>query len=939
VRLLERDAELAALGAACESASHGDGRLVLVEGAAGIGKSALLARAADLAVERGLQVLRARGSELESDFAFGVIRQLYEPVLARASAAEQTVLLAGAAGPAARLFAVDGGAGAGLSADGAFAVLHGIYWLTSNLTLRSPVALIVDDVHWCDPSSVRALAYLAHRIGDLPAVMIVAMRPAEPDSPAALLDELRCQPNANRVILAELHQGSVARLVRAELPAASEALCAACYSATAGNPFYLRELLVTVAAEHGRGVSGVAVTEVAVPTLGDRIIRRLRRIGPNAVDLARAMSVLGEGGHLADAAAIAGLAEPAAAAAAAAMARMGVLAAADPIAFVHPLVRRCMYDTLSVAERDRAHRTAASRLVAAGAPTEATAVHLAACRPARRPQVAAALRNAAGIAMRRAAPETAARWLIRALAENATEPPRAVLLHELGRVEAAGREPSAITHLREALDLTADPIERGQIAVDLSEILVAAGQWEAGVTAVSDAVAGIDGDLTVAPDLAAIQTVAWANDPRLAASFDDQRTRLLQLTTGPSWSSRALAVTLGAVSVMRGDCSATSRALLEDGLRDWQLFADHSAGGFASAQALIALTVLDADERATEVADALYARAAKDGALIGTLTAMGYRCLLAIRRGELALAEADMRTCLQISLQNGMQLLVATAISILTDAILERPSLSDIAVTAEEAELSPDFAETCGGAMLLEARGRLRVARGARDTGVADLRAAGRVYRGLRYGPPFSFWRSHLALALSAQHRDEALELTSQELQIAAATGLPRAHGIALRHAGLVVGGERGMDWLEASVQALSGTTAKLEYATSLVELGAALRRAGQRTRARESLSAGLDLAHHCGAERLTSRTLLELQAAGARPRRIAQSGLDALTASEFRAAHLVSQGRTNPEVAQALFVSLKTVETHLSHAYAKLGLSGPGARLRLAELFSGQRP
>jgi DNA-binding CsgD family transcriptional regulator len=397
-------------------------------------------------------------------------------------------------------------------------------------------------------------------------------------------------------------------------------------------------------------------------------------------------------------------------------------------------------------------------------------------------------------------------------------------------------------------------------------------------------------------------------------------------------------VTLGAISVMRGDCSPTSRALLDDGLRDWQLFNEHGAGGFASAQALTALTVLDADERATEVVDELAARAARDGALIGTLTAMGYRSWLAIRRGELALAEADMRTCLEISLQNGMQLLVATAISFLADAILERPSLRDIAVTAEEADLSPDFAETCGGAMLLEARGRLRVARGARDNGVADLRAAGRVYRGLRYGPPFSFWRSHLALALSAQHRDEALELTSEELEMAAATGLPRARGIALRNAGLVAGGVRGKGWLEASVRVLSGTPAKLEYATSLVEFGAALRRAGQRTMAREPLSAGLDMAHRCGAERLTSRALLELQAAGARPRRIARTGLDSLTASEFRTAHLVSQGRTNSEVAQALFVSLKTVETHLSHTYAKLGLSGPGARLRLAKVLADQR-
>ena len=140
----------------------------------------------------------------------------------------------------------------------------------------------------------------------------------------------------------------------------------------------------------------------------------------------------------------------------------------------------------------------------------------------------------------------------------------------------------------------------------------------------------------------------------------------------------------------------------------------------ASAQALTALTLLDADERAAEVIDELATRAAGAGSLIGTLTAMGYRSWLATRRGDLVMAEADMRTCIEISLQNGMQLLVVTALKFLVDAILERPSLGDITVIAEQFELAPDFQETCGGGMLLEVRGGLRVARGDRAGGVAE---------------------------------------------------------------------------------------------------------------------------------------------------------------------------------------------------------------------------
>ena len=226
-------------------------------------------------------------------------------------------------------------------------MLHGIYWLATNLAQAGPIALLVDDLHWVDPSSIRALAYLAHRIADLPIAIVVALRPDEPGSPVALLDELRAEPDAVRITVPSLRLGSVAAIVRAAIAGADDALCAACYSATAGNPFYLRELLFTIAAEQ-RGEVVPVVREVSVPALADRAVRRLSRIGPQAVSLARAMAVLGEGSSLADAAALAGLDELPAAAAASAMQRIDVLAAADPVSFVHPLVRRSLVrDALS----------------------------------------------------------------------------------------------------------------------------------------------------------------------------------------------------------------------------------------------------------------------------------------------------------------------------------------------------------------------------------------------------------------------------------------------------------------------------------------------------------------------------------------------------------------------------------------------------------------
>jgi DNA-binding CsgD family transcriptional regulator len=233
--------------------------------------------------------------------------------------------------------------------------------------------------------------------------------------------------------------------------------------------------------------------------------------------------------------------------------------------------------------------------------------------------------------------------------------------------------------------------------------------------------------------------------------------------------------------------------------------------------------------------------------------------------------------------------------------------------------------------MLLETRGCLRLARGEHQSAAADLRAGGQILAAVRFGPPAFHWRSELALALPADAREQAVALVTENLTLAEATGLARAHGIALRHAGLVLDGDRGVACLRESVARLTGSAARLEHARSLVEYGAALRRRGQRAQAREPLAAGLELAYRCGAERLLARAAEELRVAGARPRRIQRTGIDALTASELRTARLAAGGRSNAEVAQELFVSLKTVETHLSHAYAKLGLTGPGARRQLS--------
>jgi DNA-binding CsgD family transcriptional regulator len=189
--------------------------------------------------------------------------------------------------------------------------------------------------------------------------------------------------------------------------------------------------------------------------------------------------------------------------------------------------------------------------------------------------------------------------------------------------------------------------------------------------------------------------------------------------------------------------------------------------------------------------------------------------------------------------------------------------------------------------------------------------------------PAFIAWRSPAALALHRLgEQGEARRLAGEELELARAWGAPRALGAALRAAGLIEGGEHGLTLLEEAVQALDGSPAKLEQAKARAELGAALRRANRRSQAREQLRHAVELATTCGATELAARAERELLATGARPRRVALSGVDSLTPSERRVAELAAEGPTNREIAQALFVTQRTVEVHLTSIYRKLAIS-----------------
>jgi hypothetical protein len=269
--LLEREHEIERVRAALRAVGQRAGVTLVVEGAAGMGKSRLLQEARARAAGLGFRVLGARATELEQGFPYGVMLQLFERLLVEADRGERERWFAGAASLAADLLtgaATPGGAARSVSEDDpGYGWQHGLYWLTSNVSTDSPLVLVVDDLQWCDAPSARALAFIARRLEGLPVALILASRPLDPLlAPEAAV--LLADPVTEFLRPSPLTRAAVSALIAAQLSAAPHArFVEACVKVTGGNPFLLAELLTEAAAR------GLAATASAAEDVGSIVPR------------------------------------------------------------------------------------------------------------------------------------------------------------------------------------------------------------------------------------------------------------------------------------------------------------------------------------------------------------------------------------------------------------------------------------------------------------------------------------------------------------------------------------------------------------------------------------------------------------------------------------------------------------------------------------------
>jgi DNA-binding CsgD family transcriptional regulator len=868
------------------------------------------------------------------------VRQLLEPSIASLTALERERVFDGAAALSQPLFSSTGIELASRATDRLYTMLHGLYWLLNNLADIGPVALSVDDLQWCDVESLRFLNYLAPRLDGLRVVVLASTRSGEKSTDLA---RLAASPEATVLRLSPLSIDATASLCAHRLGTpVDRAFAAACRDATGGNPFFL-EALLREAGEQGLSASpadAVRVHRIVPAAVTDAVLLRLSGAPPAAASLVRAVAVIGDGASIAEAAAMAELTDAEVAAAADQLVALDILRPTTLLEFTHPIVRDAVSADIGPRDVAAAHARATQVLKALGATEERIAAQIAGADPCGNAVWVELLRRVAGDALARGAPGAAASWLRRALAEPPPPESRAAVLLELGSAEVRLAAPEAVAHLSEASELFRDPEQLVLAVRRLAIALTISGNAERAVTALE---AALD---VVQPEYRELALVLEGEifTHAIQASLETRAraARRLERHAALDGATPGQRLVLASLACSRARDSGTAHeaaAHLERALAGGRFADDQRTDAVSLGLSFdLALVLIAAD--ALDVADEYIARTLASARAQVAFPSVAYltarRAFVSLRRGSIAQAEADARTALEFLTSQNLSLGVPFVLGVLIEAMIEGAELDEAGTELRKHAPDREIPPGPTSSHLLEARGMLHLANGRMVEGLQDLMDFGRRDELWGIGSPLSSrWRSHGALALAAMGKgDEAQHMAQDDLARARDWGTARGIGVAMRAVALTDEHSDPVVRLREAVDVLAASPARLEHARALGDLGAALRRANRRADARTALEEALELARTCDAHALVGTVHAELRAAGGRSAAPEVAGIDALTASERRVAELAAEGLSNPEIAQALYVTRKTVETHLGHVYRKLGIPGRG---RLARALSGQ--
>lgn len=931
--LIGREHELAGLNQVVADAVAGRGGVAVVQGEAGVGKTRLLQEAL-ARVDPAVTVLTAEGDEFARGRPFGVIAQAFA---------------SGGLEPAALGMPPDWLA-APLDADAAdsgwrFRAIEDVLAALETLAHEHPVLLALEDLHWADSASLLALDQLARRARHLAVTAVVTCRPSPRPAVLDRLIDLVEDRGGCHLRLGRLAVGGVADLVEAVTGSTPGTSLLAAVERAAGNPLYCLELLAALS-ESEAIVRRDGRAELDAFELPDRlrklIARRLRSLPADTRHVLRAASVLGTSFALDDLSVMLDqsasellrtLAEPI---------TSGILGEADDhLRFRHALVRDACYAELPKAARGALHLQAARAFAPAGRPAEHVARHyLRGASPGDRDAIGWLSR--AGHQTSARAPEVAVELLDAALALGGDRGEDRDVLHAERGIALmwSGRVQEGEAALRALLGRPHDPAVDARARLALGQSLLMQAR-------ALDAAEILEGS-------AERSRVSASDYARLLAEAALARLVSADIATAEDVGERALRAA-GHAEDAPARCAALSVLAAVRGLRG------HTDEGLALAGEAVETALaspsreisrrpphlfltgflLEADrleeaEKAVQTAR----RSAEDS---GSVWYLPVAHILSARghfhAGDLSNAEAELQAALEQAEEVGTLVLRVWTHAMRAHIFLLRDQFeaAEAAMEAGERDVAVFGLQVQGTDWLVWARALWAEARGDTETALAVLRAVwnGHAEYGIRserrlLGPDY------IRLCVQAGQHDEARAIATAVEETADLNGSEGARGTALRCRGLA---ESDADVLLEAVEVCRSAPRRIDHALACEEAAGLLAAAGRTEEARDLLTEALALLEPRGAVRATARVDAALRALGVRrgrrgARKRPVTGWAALTETEATVTDLAAQGLTNPEIGARMFISRRTVETHLSHVYTKLGVS---SRVELAGLVAAR--
>jgi DNA-binding CsgD family transcriptional regulator/tetratricopeptide (TPR) repeat protein len=879
VLIAAADRRLTEIDHALEDAGSGHGRVIVVSGAAGSGKSAFLSDTARGARSRGFDLIHVRGGAMRGKEAGTEIANALRP---RVSDHSESI---------------------------------------GNAPTKT--ALLIDDVHELDPATKGDVRQIAMRTASAHVLLVLTLKPYLLDDAGQVwLDDILVLDDPLTITLLPLDRAWADALIRHVLPDADDAFCETCTTLTGGNPYLLKELVTWISAHRLQpaGDAPLRALEPVPPRAMRRFVhRQLDELGPAAVSVGLALAFAERPLEIDKAARVAGLDRTAAVEAVDLLLESGIIAPGEQVWFSTPIAAKCLRCTARAADAARFR----DRI---GAPSDAAPGEQTSATPQPKPptgdphvvehlieladrQEAQGKTAAAGVLIERALEERVddqqanARLLVRLGHLN--------LVH--GQTESAGALATGLAGLeldRDRADgllmLAVAQLENGSprdaaLAFDRASTLVEADDPIRTRAQTNSALADL---LVVSRHDAAVARIAELR--RIAERNGEPAAPELLLAS--AWTAfsqgadhREVAATVVAALDARG--------------------AEPASGGYFHTVAAATMALCDEFDWATELCERTMASAKAGGSVLAERNIGLAYATARFHRGDLAEAA---ETCARHidSTQPRPLLSRGIAAAILADALRELDQPADAQAQIDIA-LVPAVSDL-PRLLLLQAKARLCLRADDLADALGTLHEAEDIAVSLGVVNPAAVAWQPLAAVCYARTGDRrrAFELIEEATAVAERFGTPRARALVLRARALIEDPPDALSCLERGLRLLSFSPAALEHAKVLVQYGTALHHTGGSCSARAYLRRGIDLADQIGARRVAREGLASLIAAGGRPRRVRLSGPEALTPAERQVAKLAQGGATNREIAGQLVVTRKTVEWHLRKAFVKLGVS-----------------